>query len=513
MVRRWQLVSAIALLLVGGIRDASGAPPAPVLGPPLAKATPAPTADRALPDSISVNVRGDLTPTVIATLQSIIAGQQAKSTVVHQGTIDLTMVRRPTGTRASTTIQSVPDTGVIPLSATAVDPKAALALYGTAVGDALDKGKVVLGVTSAKLREAKVGDILDVDDWFGPPLSASLDVGAIVPDDRIGGSELMMSTATAQFIHLDRPARVVAWNMAPTRRDRLAAALEAVVTPPFVHRSWTPPNNDAVLSQAALKVLLGEFTIERSGNALSVDPAWLQTHVARATLPIIGPITCHRDIVEHLRAALTEIEQAGLAGLINVADTRRSGGCFNGREVRTISGVNGRNLSRHSWGAAVDINPSANRFGATPNMDARIVDVFRRQGFAWGGTWAVPDGMHFEFIGTPRAVGPPLPTAPPTTTTTTTTTLVTKTTSSKPGTTTALPTSTVLPNSLPTTTALPSTRPTRTTTTTTTTTTARGTGTTTSTSPSTTSTTIVPPSAPPATPPPITPDGDVAAGF
>jgi len=30
-------------------------------------------------------------------------------------------------------------------------------------------------------------------------------------------------------------------------------------------------------------------------------------------------------------------------------------------------------------------------------MDPRIVDAFRRHGFAWGGTWARPDGMHFEW--------------------------------------------------------------------------------------------------------------------
>jgi hypothetical protein len=31
-------------------------------------------------------------------------------------------------------------------------------------------------------------------------------------------------------------------------------------------------------------------------------------------------------------------------------------------------------------------------------MDPRIVDVFQRWGFKWGGDFLVPDGMHFEFI-------------------------------------------------------------------------------------------------------------------
>ena len=515
MFRRWQPVSVLArfgvsalwtALAVSAMLAAVGTASAATNGK-------GPASPSALPDSIAVSVRGDLTPSVIATLQSIIGAQQAKSAVVQQGTIDLTTVRRPAGTRTSTTVQSAPEADVIPLSATAINPAAALALYGPAVSDALATGNVVLGATSAKLRQAKIGDILDVDDWFGPPLSASLAVGAIVPDDRIGGAELMISTATATFIHLDRPARVVAWGMAPSRRDRLASALEAVVTPAFVRRSWIAPTNDAVLAQSALKALLGEFAIQRAGNNLSVDPAWLKTNVARATLPIIGPITCHRAIVEHLRAALTEIEQAGLAGLINVADTRRSGGCFNGREVRTISGVNGHNLSRHSWGAAVDINPSANRFGATPNMDPRIVDVFRRQGFAWGGTWAVPDGMHFEFIGTPRVVGPPLPTAPPTTLSTSTTSTTTSPTTAATTTTRAPAATTSISASNTTSSTSPKHPTTTRTTPTTTAATTASAGSPTTASTSTTSTTTTPPPPSPTTAPPITPDGDIAAGF
>jgi hypothetical protein len=27
-----------------------------------------------------------------------------------------------------------------------------------------------------------------------------------------------------------------------------------------------------------------------------------------------------------------------------------------------------------------------------------VVTVFERWGFTWGGTWVVPDGMHFEFL-------------------------------------------------------------------------------------------------------------------
>ena len=34
-------------------------------------------------------------------------------------------------------------------------------------------------------------------------------------------------------------------------------------------------------------------------------------------------------------------------------------------------------------------------------MDRRVVEVFDRWGFQWGGRFLVPDGMHFEFLDFP----------------------------------------------------------------------------------------------------------------
>jgi hypothetical protein len=60
-------------------------------------------------------------------------------------------------------------------------------------------------------------------------------------------------------------------------------------------------------------------------------------------------------------------------------------------------------ISHHAWGVAVDINVSRNPFGGTPHQDPRIVEIFERWGFTWGGQWLVPDGMHFEFKSFPLA--------------------------------------------------------------------------------------------------------------
>jgi hypothetical protein len=54
-------------------------------------------------------------------------------------------------------------------------------------------------------------------------------------------------------------------------------------------------------------------------------------------------------------------------------------------------------VSRHAWGAAVDINAAANPFGSLGTQDPRLVAVMKEWGFTWGGDWLSPDPMHFEY--------------------------------------------------------------------------------------------------------------------
>jgi hypothetical protein len=90
---------------------------------------------------------------------------------------------------------------------------------------------------------------------------------------------------------------------------------------------------------------------------------------------------------------LNELQQRNLAGLV---DPSGFGGCWNPRLIRVGAGI-----SRHAWGAAVDLNTRGNPTGLESAQDPRLVEIMRRWGFTWGGNWLIPDPSHFEYLQAP----------------------------------------------------------------------------------------------------------------
>ncbi len=71
---------------------------------------------------------------------------------------------------------------------------------------------------------------------------------------------------------------------------------------------------------------------------------------------------------------------------------------------RMIAGTN--IPSNHAWPTAIDINPAKNpmRYDnkLVTDIPYRIVEIFKRYGFRWGGEYrTVKDAMHFEYLGEP----------------------------------------------------------------------------------------------------------------
>jgi hypothetical protein len=290
-------------------------------------------------------------------------------------------------------LRSYPD---IPVLAMTVDPGA----YARAAGrpelaDALATG-AVLAATEAGLRHAAVGSRLAFSD------GRRISVSAVVDDHVLGGLELAVPrslravpTSRADYVLVD----------SGTDRTATAAAIRRALPAVRLRVTSSSANGylssaDSVLTQLEVKARFGEFAMRRTGGSgLVQDPRWVDRHLVTARVPQLGQVTCNRGLLVALRSAMTEVTARGLGSTVHTADFQYEGGCWNPNLVPGPVGT----ISRHTWGLAVDINVDTNPFGERPRQDARLVEIMRRHGFAWGGRWLRPDAMHFEYVGRPGA--------------------------------------------------------------------------------------------------------------
>ena len=132
------------------------------------------------------------------------------------------------------------------------------------------------------------------------------------------------------------------------------------------------------------------------GGRIAPDPAWVAANIRTEVVPILGSVTCHKDLFPQLRAALLEIQQDGLASEIHPEEYA---GCYYPRFI-----ANTTTLSNHSFGLALDLNVPGNGRGTVGEMNRAVVATFKKWGFAWGGDWRWTDPMHFE-LSEVKAVG------------------------------------------------------------------------------------------------------------
>jgi hypothetical protein len=352
-------------------------------------------------DRVSVTTGRELRGAVLDAALGAARAAGAGAAVVHQATVPLVRVWRD-----GVVLQAPPPGLRWGLSTLAVDPAvAAPAVVTDPVAAALAAGAAVVGESSAALRGGtQVGDVFEVLDAAGTPRLVA--VAAVVPDAEVGFAEMAVPAALFGAWGLDRPGRVTLWGF-PDRATidgALAAALAPVSGFVRVRRSWDPPDPDAIRPSAWFKTALGEFAYRPlGGGRVQQQAGWEAAMIVAVDVPLVGRIRCHRVIAGPLVAAMAEVAAAGLAPFVDTADTRRNGGCFLPREIVAPGSNSGGNLSRHSWGGAFDLNPRTNPFGGRVTMHPGIVEVFRRHGFAWGGGFTIPDGMHFEWVGEDRS--------------------------------------------------------------------------------------------------------------
>jgi hypothetical protein len=329
-------------------------------------------------DRVSVWQPGGLGPAALGWAMDVADRAGADATVFHRATIGLS--------------RGLP--WRVPLALLAVDPGPAAPLVGPSVVAALNAGQVALGSSSAALRGAGVGSELELVGWDGRIHRRV--VGALVPDERVGWAEVVLSIADAASMGVSRPLSLELWGASRVALDGALAAAGPMPVRLGVDRSWAAPSPDAPLPAIRVKQLVGEVAYRPAGgDAVVLDPAWTGAYIVSERVPVLGTVTCHRAMLPALRGALGEVAAAGLGAAL-----RPFAGCYSPRPIR--GGDSGGALSRHSFGVAVDVNTDANAFGGRVSMDPRVVEIFHRWGFAWGGTWVRPDGMHFEWVGEPR---------------------------------------------------------------------------------------------------------------
>lgn len=221
-------------------------------------------------------------------------------------------------------------------------------------------------------------------------------VGAFADNGVPNIADVLVNEAVGRRLGLGEPQWVVVGIQPGSDFDAAGRALDAAL--PDANIVGLLPETPEILAPDDPEVV-GQVTGSLIGTMsfrilddgfIKPDKQWVAENIATATVPLIGEVTCHRLMIPQLSAALGEIEQTGLAGLIRADDY---GGCYVPRFIDRDPSLP---LSMHAFGLAADINVSTNLLGTRGDQDPRVVEIFEKWGFAWGGHWDRPDPMHFE---------------------------------------------------------------------------------------------------------------------
>ncbi|MGH9185581.1 MAG: M15 family metallopeptidase [Acidimicrobiales bacterium] len=319
------------------------------------------------------------------------AGGVAATTVVRQGIVDMSASTDADGAVVDDSSEGF----TIPVDAIGIDPATYVDFVPssarTMVGQ-LGPEEVLLGRTSAQLRR------LGVDATLTFSSGTTFRVAGIVDDTLVAAAEVIFSTAGADRVGLTMERYLLATFV--DGRQAVEGAIRAALPPGTPVRLRTQAETpylragDAVLPQVLVKQRFGEFAYRRGeGDEFEQDPAWEAVNIVTAEVPILGTIRCHRALVPTVTALLQQLEQQQLGFLIDPEGYR---GCWNPRFTRT-----GTSVSRHAWGVALDVNYAVNQTCLSSEQDPRLVALFERWGFTWGGDWLCPDPAHVEYFRPP----------------------------------------------------------------------------------------------------------------
>ncbi len=288
-----------------------------------------------------------------------------------------------------------------PIRIASVDPAtfrryaAAGTAESNAVWQSVADGGLVASHALAKKLHLPLGQRLRLAGGAGTV--AVLRLGALATTG-IPGTDLVVATATGKALGIGAPTAVLL-NAGSADPITLASKVRKVAGDGAAVDLLTAPADSPVAfltgSKAAKAFGAFSYTYFPDGT-IQPDRAWVSNNIASATVPILGNVTCHRLMLPQLRGALEDVVKAGLSSSLHTYD-----GCY---VPRFIERNPMQAISLHTWGIAIDMDASTNYRGIKGTMDPRVVDIFKRWGFRWGGDWSYRDPMHFEIgaLLTPR---------------------------------------------------------------------------------------------------------------
>lgn len=389
----------MAALVVGALLGGSIVLAA-ALDSPATVGTTADRVERPVGDLAVVFDIGDVDRAVVEAADRVARRIGAAASVGRSGSLGMRRI-----TRGGSTVHAPPSGYLIPMVYISMPRGSVGRVMGFDVAEVLEPDTVVMNEVTAGLTGARVGDVVEMQSASGA--SVPLTVAGIRPYDQIGWAELVFTYDVAARLGATADTRAVIHDIPDRAAFDAAVSAEGLDTrrDTRVSRSWESASPDSTLSTARTKVALGEpwYTFGSNGQVV-MHPTWKANNLTPGRELLNSTIRiraqCHVRVVDDLRAALAEVAAAGLAGEIEVANANSAGGCYVPRFSR-VSGQIGF-LSRHTYGMALDTNTVSNCQGCRPLMHCDVVRIFRKHGFAWGGNFRRPDGMHFEWVGERR---------------------------------------------------------------------------------------------------------------
>jgi len=259
---------------------------------------------------------------------------------------------------------------------------------GTAGSDpvwqAVARGEAVVSHEAAQAAGLRLGTSLELS---GGGSTADLRLGALATTG-LPRADLVLDAQRARTLGLPQDNAMLLTAPAGADPVVFAADVREVAGSAAVDLLQVPAPVARLTGGEAAEDL-GAFSYRYfADGTIEPDARWVRDNIRTETVPVMGRVTCHRLMLPQLRGALQEVQDAGLAGTLTTYS-----GCY---VPRFIERNPARSISLHTWGIAIDMDAATNYRGIRGTMDSRVVEIFKRWGFAWGGDWQYTDPMHFE---------------------------------------------------------------------------------------------------------------------